>query len=98
MLRHLALVEDDVLLRVDAGGEEGGGDFPSLAHQLLRAAPDRDRLRDRVHVDDAIDAVVGILQRDEPLNRAEIVAEMQVPGRLHAGKYPLLERRHDKLR
>ena len=46
------------------------------------------------HVDDAVEAVVALLQLDEALDRAEIVAEMQVPGRLHAGKHPLLERRH----
>src|SRR6202035_1087189 len=46
---------------------------------------------DRVHVDDAVDAVVALLQRDELDDRAEIVAEMQVTGRLHAGKDPFLE-------
>ena len=42
-----------------------------------------------VHVDDAVDALVRLLHGDEALDGAEIVAEMQVPGRLHAGKHPL---------
>jgi hypothetical protein len=37
-----------------------------------------------MQVDDAIDAVVALLQFHEPLDRAEIVAEMQVAGRLDA--------------
>src|SRR5262249_22726674 len=48
--------------------------------------------RDGVQVDDAINAVVALLQLDEPLDCAEIVAEVQVTGRLHAGKNQMLER------
>ena len=44
---------------------------------------------DRVHVDDAVDAVVAVLQLHEVDDRAEVVAEMQIPGRLHAGENPL---------
>ncbi len=44
-----------------------------------------------MQVDDAIDAVVPILQLDEALDGAEIVAEVQVAGRLHAGKNPFLK-------
>ncbi len=56
--------------------------------QLGRVLPHRDR----VQVDDAVDAVVAVLQLDEALDRAEIVAEVQVAGRLHAGKHQFLER------
>jgi hypothetical protein len=35
------------------------------------------------------------LQRHEAGDRAEIIAEVQVPGRLDAGKYPLLELSND---
>ena len=34
------------------------------------------------------------LHLDEALQRAEIIAEMQVAGRLHAGKYAFGEVRH----
>src|SRR5205085_1068989 len=50
------------------------------------------RLRQGVEIDDAIDAIVAVLQRDELLDRAEIVAEVQVAARLHAGKYAMFER------
>src|SRR5690606_14681406 len=46
-------------------------------------------------VDDAIDAVGAVLQGDEFADGAEIVAEMQVPGRLDAGKDELPEGGHD---
>jgi hypothetical protein len=39
-----------------------------------------------MQIDDAIDAFVGVLELDPVHHGAEIVAEMQVPGRLHAGK------------
>ncbi len=84
MAGDLALVEDDVLLRIDAGGNEGRGDLAGVAREFGRAAPDRDRLRDRVHVDDAIEAVVRLLQLHEVDDRAEVVAEMQIAGRLDA--------------
>ena len=88
VLGDLALVEDDVLLRIDAAGDEGRGHFADRARQLGRVLPDRDG----VQIDHAIDAVVALLQLDELDDRAEIIAEMQVAGRLHAGKHTLLER------
>ena len=88
VLGHLALVEDDVFCRIDAAGDEGRGDFARGVRQLGRILPHRDR----VQVDDAIDAVVAVLQLDEALDGAEIIAEMQVAGRLHAGKHPFLKR------
>ena len=48
--------------------------------------------RDGVQVDHAIDAVVALLQRHELGDGAEIIAEVQIAGRLHAGKYAFLER------
>ena len=88
MLGDLALVEHDVLLGIDAAGDEGGGDLARRLRQLGRILPHRDG----VHVDDAIDAVVLLLQRNELHDRAEVVAEVQIAARLHAGKHPLLER------
>ena len=86
MDRDLALVEDDVLLRIDAGGDEGGGHLAGVLAKLGRPAPDRHRHGDRVQVDDAVDAVMRPLQLDEAHDGAEIVAEMEIAGRLDARK------------
>ena len=56
--------------------------------QLGRILPHRDR----VQIDDAINAVVAVLQLDEALDGAEIVAEVQVAGGLHPRKDLLLKR------
>ncbi len=72
---------------IDAAGDEGRGDLADVAPELRGVLPHRDR----VQVDDAIDAVVALLQRDELDDGAEIVAEMQIAGRLNPGKHQLLE-------
>ena len=87
MAGDLALVEYDVLLRIDAGGNERRGDLAGVACELRRPAPDVDALRDRMHVDDAIDAVMGFLHLHEVDDRAEVIAEMQIARRLDARKY-----------
>jgi len=55
-----------------------------------------DALRDRVHVDDAIDAVMGFLHLHEVDDRAEVIAEMQIARRLDAGKN-LFNKSHSQL-
>ena len=80
MLGDLALVEHDVFVRVDAGRQEGRGDFADLPVQVMGVL----RHGDRVHVDHAIDAVMGVLHRHEALDGPEIIAEMKVSGRLNA--------------
>ncbi len=91
MGRHLALVEHDRARRVDAGGEERGGDLSDLRLQLGRVLPQGDR----VQVDDAVEALrLARLHLHEPLHGAEIIAEMQVPGRLDAGEDQFVERGH----
>src|SRR5207248_1993833 len=77
-----ALVEDDAALGVDAGGDIGGGDLARRLAQLVGVL----RLGQRVQIDNAEDAVVIVLQRDPVADRAEIIAEMQIAGRLDAGK------------
>jgi hypothetical protein len=52
---------------------------------------------DRVQVDDAVDAVVLLLQGNELADGAEIVAEMEIARRLDAGKDERLESGHDVL-
>ncbi|MNT83871.1 hypothetical protein D3C72_2238090 [compost metagenome] len=76
-----------MLFRIDAGGDEGGGDRADLPLQVLV----HELRGDRVQVDDAIDAIVVFLQRHELADRAEIIAEMEVARRLYAGEYERLE-------
>src|SRR5690606_18061204 len=86
---HPALIEDDMLLRIDAGSEEGGGDLARLVGEIVI-----DHLRgQRMQVDDAVDAVVGVLQGDELADGAEIIAEMEISGGLDAREDELPERR-----
>src|SRR5690606_23565600 len=82
MARNLALVEDDRLVGIDTGGEIGTRDLADIVGQFGRILPQRDG----VHVDDAIDARILILQRHETPDGAEIIAEMQVAGGLDARK------------
>ena len=87
MFGHLALVEDDVFLRIDATGDEGRCHFADIGDKLLGVM----RLRDRVHIDDAIDALMALLQLDEFDDGAEIIPEMEIAGRLNAGKHQFFE-------
>src|SRR4051794_28168794 len=93
---NLALIEHDVPLGIDASGDESRRHLAGRAPKRFWPAPYVNRYGDRVHVDNAIDALELLLQRDEFLDRAEVVAEMQVAGRLHPGKHALLE--HEALR
>ena len=90
MLGDPALVEDDVGFRVDAAGKKGRGHLARGARKLLRLVGHRHRMQ----VDDAIDARMRLLHLDEALDRAEIIAEVQIAGRLNAGKHALGKLRH----
>src|SRR5690606_33533537 len=78
----LGLIEDDGALGINAGGDEGGRDFARGPAQGIGLLPDRDGM----HVDHAIEGLVRILQGHEAANGAEIIAQMQIAGRLDAGK------------
>ena len=80
MARHLALIEDDVAGRVDARGDEGRRHLAGVAGELVGVLEHGDG----VQVDHAIEAVMLGLERHESGDGAEIVAEMQIAGRLHA--------------
>ena len=67
-------------LRVDAAGEEGRRHLARGAGELRGLV----RQRHRVQVDHAIEAGPRLLQRDEALDRAEIIAEVEIAGRLNA--------------
>jgi hypothetical protein len=72
VLRHARLVEDDVLVGIDAGRDIGGGHFARRAPQFVRLLPDGDG----VHVDHAIEALMRLLHFDIALDGAEVIAQM----------------------
>ena len=76
------LVEDDVLLGIDARRDHGGGHFAGIGDQFLRVLPHGDRM----HVDDAENALEVVLEGNPVADCAEIVAEMEVAGGLNAGE------------
>ena len=80
MLRHAALVEDNVLFRVNARRQKRRRHFTRGLCQLFRVL----RQRDRMHVHHAVDTVARLLQRHKFADCAEIIAKMQVTGRLNA--------------
>src|SRR5690606_3103850 len=95
VLGDTALVEDDVPLRVNAGSQERRRDRPCLPGQVVVD----ERGRQRMQIDDAVKAVVAVLQRHELAQRAEIIAKVQVACGLHPRKDEWFERSgHEKLR
>jgi hypothetical protein len=70
---HRTLQQDDVLPVVDAGRHQRRGAEARIGGELLGLLEHRDRM----HIDDAIDALEILLQRDPVLDRAEIVAECE---------------------
>src|SRR5690606_9417746 len=90
---HLGLVEHNMALGVDTGGDIGGGDFTRIRGEFLRVLPDRDR----VHIHDAIDAFVSVLKAHEIADRAQIIAEMQIAGGLNARENAVLRLVHCRI-
>ena len=78
----LALVEHDVAGGIDARGDEGGRDLAGVPGKLVGVLEHGDG----VEIDHAIEAVMLGLERHELGDGAEIIAEMEIAGRLHAGK------------
>ncbi len=77
-----ALVEDDAAFRIDPGRDEGSRHFPGMGGKgggILRR-------RQRMQIDDAVNALETLLQPDPVSERAQVITKMQIPGRLHAGK------------
>ena len=91
VLRDLALIEENALLGIEPRGDIGRRHLADRLLQLGRTAPHVEALRDRVQVDDAIDALVRLLQLDPLQHGPQIVAEVQAAGRLHAGEDALFE-------
>ena len=82
MLGDLALVEEDALTRVDACREIGGGYRADLVGKSGGVLPHGDG----VHIHHAEDALVRFLHLDPLHHGPQVVAQVQVAGRLHAGE------------
>ena len=67
-------------VRIDTRGEKQRGKFADLGAQFIGLLINRDR----VQIDDAEDAFVIVLDPDPVSERAQIIADVQVAGRLHA--------------
>ena len=77
MLGHVTLHEHDGPLGSSPAPNSCAAATPGPAPQLGRVLRDRDR----VQVDDAVDGVVGVLQRNPLTQRAQVVAEVERVGR-----------------
>jgi uncharacterized protein (DUF362 family) len=82
MFGYLRLVEDDALLGVETAGEIGGRHVDDGLAQFSRILPDGNRM----HVDHAVDALMRVLHVNPVQHGAQVVSEMQISRRLHAGK------------
>ena len=90
-LRHVALCVEDCFLRADTGSQQVDRGLTHVVPQLLGL---RQR-RQRVQIDDRVDALISVLQRDEVLDRAEVVADVLSAGRADAREHAIL---HIRLR
>jgi hypothetical protein len=74
------LDNDARVLRVDAGGQEERSQFADFSAQLVGLLVDRDG----VQIDDAEDAFEIVLNADPVGEGSEVVADVQITGRLNA--------------
>ena len=70
------------MFRIDADRQEHSGKLQRLRAELLGLLVNRDR----VQVDDAVNALVVVLNFGPILQRTQIVADMRTAGGLNAGK------------
>src|SRR5215472_10362154 len=86
---HEGLLEEDALLRIEPRGEVVGDDFDRVQGD---GAGVRVVAGQRMPVGDEVEAVISgiILEADPILQRAEIMADVQFPGRPHAANDALL--------
>src|ERR1017187_4297698 len=76
------LYHDGAGLRVDTSGQIDGGDLPNLGAKLGGFLENGEG----VQVDDAEDALVLVLDADPIFERAEVIPDVEIAGRLHAGE------------
>ena len=88
VLGHMGLYEEYGLRRVDAGCQPVDGHFPYvLLHDFRRVVVRGERMP----VGHEVQALELVLQPDPVLEDAVIVAQVQGPGRAHAGKNAVTE-------
>jgi len=83
VLGHMALEENGCDVGVKAYREEHGGQL----NDSLTDDPWFVGHGQRMQVDDAVERIVAILSGDPGLQRAEVVPEMDITGRLHARQH-----------
>src|SRR5882672_604405 len=83
MLLHVRLHKDHALLRIKAGGQEIQDNFQSAVGKARGVIVVRGK---SVPIGDKEKAVVRILELDPVLQRANVVAEMQLAGGAHAAE------------
>ena len=79
---NLTLEVNDVLLRIEAAGEENRHRAQTGLAQLRRVLPNRQR----VQIHDGIQAVVFVLKQFKIAQRADIIAQRQIARGLNAGE------------
>ncbi len=83
MLRHLGLDEQRRLIRIDTGGQPVDDHVPGCLFDILRIVVMR---RQRMPVRDKEQAGILMLELGPVLEHTMVMAEVQEPGRAHAGK------------
>ena len=76
----MTLDEQRIIDRAHACGNHAGGHFTGGAYEFSRILPNRDG----VHVDNAKQALVILLQRHPVANGAQIIAEVKIARGLNA--------------
>ena len=85
---HMALHKQHMLLRVNADGQQQGGQFPGVAAQRGGVLPHGQGVQVGHHVQ----AVVAVLQKGPVAQRPQVVAQRRGAGGLNAGQDPLAGR------
>src|SRR5690606_3316335 len=67
----------------DTCGDEGGSHFARGTAEIVGLLANGDRM----HVDHAINRLMGLLQRHEAADGAKIIAEMEIAGGLDSRKH-----------
>ena len=88
VLGHAGLYEQYRLRRIHAGGQPVDDHVPYVLLDDFRRVVVRG---ERVPVGDEVQALELVLQPDPVLEHAVIVAQVQGPGRAHAGKNAVTE-------
>ena len=93
MLRHERLDEQRCALRVEARAEPVGEHLDRVAGDLGGVLI----VREGMPVRDEEEAVVRVLHPHPVVERPQEVAQVDLPGRAHAGQHAILRPRHSSL-